>query len=355
MMMMMSSDDKTEDPTAYKLGKARSEGSVAKSTDFTAALLMGTVLMMLTVGGDFLLSSLKGLLKTLLSLPYQGEMTQRAFYQLLYQASQVAFLLLAPFLGALFFTALGSNLWQVKPMFNTKPIMPNISKLNPAKGIQRIFSMKGLVELFKGILKMVVVTSVGYAVVQSQMSSLLLLNYSTPAALYDKLWQLLLLLSGWMFATYLAIGLADYKYQHWQFVKNLKMTKQEVKDESKNLEGDTKMKGKVRQTGRAMLNKKQLKHIPTADVIITNPTHYAIALRYDPDIAPAPHVVAKGVDHFALKIREVGKLHNIEMVENRPLARALYDKVDYGEMIPPELFVAVAEVLAFVYQKKGKR
>ena len=115
------------------------------------------------------------------------------------------------------------------------------------------------------------------------------------------------------------------------------------------------MKGKVRQTGRAMLSKKQLKQIPTADVIITNPTHYAIALRYDPDIAPAPHVVAKGVDHFALKIREVAKLHNIEMVENRPLARALYDKVEYGEMIPPELFVAVAEVLAFVYQKKGKR
>jgi flagellar biosynthetic protein FlhB len=202
---------------------------------------------------------------------------------------------------------------------------------------------------------MVIVTSVGYAVVQSQMSNLLLLNYSTPAALYDKLWQLLLLLSGWMFGTYLLIGFADFKYQHWQFEKNLKMTKQEVKDESKNLEGDTKMKGKVRQTGRAMLSKKQLKQIPTADVIITNPTHYAIALRYDPDIAPAPHVVAKGVDHFALKIREVAKLHNIEMVENRPLARALYDKVEYGEMIPPELFVAVAEVLAFVYQKKGKR
>ena len=348
-MMMMSSDDKTEKPTAYKMGKARSEGSVAKSTDFTAALLMGTVLLMLSVGGDFLLSSLKGLLKTLLSLPYKGVMSQREFYQLLHQASQVAFLLLAPFLGALFFTALGSNLWQVKPMFNMKPIMPNISKLNPAQGIKR------LIELLKGILKMVIVTSVGYAVVQSQMSNLLLLNYSTPAALYDKLWQLLLLLSGWMFGTYLLIGFADFKYQHWQFEKNLKMTKQEVKDESKNLEGDTKMKGKVRQTGRAMLSKKQLKQIPTADVIITNPTHYAIALRYDPDIAPAPHVVAKGVDHFALKIREVAKLHNIEMVENRPLARALYDKVEYGEMIPPELFVAVAEVLAFVYQKKGKR
>jgi flagellar biosynthetic protein FlhB len=202
---------------------------------------------------------------------------------------------------------------------------------------------------------MVIVTSVGYAVVQSQMANLLLLNYSTPAALYDKLWQLLILLSGWMFATYLVLGLADYKYQQWQFHKNLKMTKQEVKDESKNLEGDTKMKSKVRQTGRAMLSKKQLKHIPTADVIITNPTHYAIALRYDPDIAPAPHVVAKGVDSFALKIREVGKLHHIPMVENRPLARALYDKVEYGEMIPPELFVAVAEVLAFVYQQKGKR
>jgi flagellar biosynthetic protein FlhB len=355
MMMMMSSDDKTEKPTAHKLGKARADGSVAKSTDFTNAMLMGAVLLMLTTGGEFLLSSLKGLMKTLLSASYQEPMTQRQFYDLLYQASQVAFLLLAPFLGMLFLTSLGTNLWQVKPMFNMKPITPNFSKLNPVSGMKRIISMKGVVELLKSIVKMGMVTSVGAGVIQSQLPDLLLLNYSTPDTLYDKLWQMLVLLSGWMFGTYLTIGFADFKYQHWQFEKNLRMTKQEIKDESKNIDGDAKMKSKIKQTGRAMLSKKQLAQVPTADVIITNPTHYAIALRYDPDIAPAPHVVAKGVDHFALKIREVAQKHHIELVENRPLARALYDKVEYGEMIPPELFVAVAEVLAFVYQKKGKR
>ena len=154
---------------------------------------------------------------------------------------------------------------------------------------------------------------------------------------------------------YLVLGLADWRYQAYAMEKQLRMTKQEIKDESKNLEGDQKMRGKIKQAGQKILQSKQLKHLPKADVVITNPTHYAVALRYDPDIAPAPHVVAIGVDAFAQKIKAKAKELGIELVENRPLARSLYAQTSYGEMIPPELFLAVAEVLAYVYAKKGKR
>jgi flagellar biosynthetic protein FlhB len=203
---------------------------------------------------------------------------------------------------------------------------------------------------------MTVIGVIGTLIINSHMEEIHALSFGSIELGMDSIVGILFELSFWAFAAYLVMGFADWRYQEYEHQKKLKMSKQDIKDEHKNLEGDPQMKARMRQMGQSMVKKQQLAKVPTADVIITNPTHYAIAIRYDPDVAPAPHVVAKGLDYFALKIREVAEEHNVERVENRALARSLYDAVDPGEMIPPNLFVAVAEVLAYVYSKqKGRK
>jgi flagellar biosynthesis protein FlhB len=355
-MMMMADGDKTEDPTAYRLSKAREDGQVAKSVDLNAAALLGGVLLLLATSGGYMQQLMLQTMEKCFKLQnFLQPMTSTRFMELLTDTLQQLMYLLLPFMGTMMLAALLVNFMQVKALFTVKPLIPNLSKVNPIQGFKRIFSQKAVVELVKGLFKMGIVGSVGFNVIQSHRHTLEGLTFAEPALLLSTVGALVMNLTGWVFVAYLALGLADWRYQAYNHSKQMRMTKQEIKDENKNLEGDQKMRGRIRQAGQRLLQGKQLKHLPTADVVITNPTHYAVALRYDPDIAPAPHVVAIGVDAFALKIKARAQDLGIELVENRPLARALYAQVDYGEMVPPELFVAVAEVLALVYAKKGKR
>lgn len=355
-MMMMSEGEKTEKPTAHKISKARQDGQIAKSVDLNSAGLLGMSLLLIGTSGAYFTQLMTRFMTQHFDLQYATEpFSTEVFLGFFNAVMQQLLWILLPFMGAMMLAGLGINFLQVKALFTTKPLEPNLAKLNPMKGFKRLFSQRSLVELVKGLLKMGIVGSVGYNVIQGDLPQLQGLTFAEPQVLLDTVGHLIFKLTGWVFISYLVMGLADWRYQAFQHEKQLRMSKQDIKDESKNLEGDQKMRAKIKQAGQKLLQSKQLKHLHTADVVITNPTHYAVALRYDPDIAPAPHVVAIGVDAFAQKIKGRAKDLGIELVENRPLARALYAQVDYGDMVPPELFLAVAEVLAYVYAKKGKR
>jgi flagellar biosynthesis protein FlhB len=354
--MMMADAEKTEKPTAYKLSKARQDGQVVKSSDLNAAGLLGGALLLLGMGGGYLNTLLMQIMREQFQLNhYLLPMNEGDVLGLFSKSIQHLAYLLIPFMGTMVVAGLLSNFMQVRALFTTKPLVPNLNKLNPIQGFKKIFSERSVAELVKGLAKMAIVGSVGFNVIQAHRTELEQLTFADPQTLFGSMGSILFHLTQWVFMAYLMLGLADWRYQAYMHEKQMRMTKQEIKDENKNLEGDQAMRGKIRQAGQKMLQSKQLKHLPTADVVITNPTHYAVALRYDPDIAPAPHVVAIGVDAFALRIKTRAAALGIEQVENRPLARALYAQVGYGDMVPPELFVAVAEVLAYVYAKKGRR
>ena len=243
---------------------------------------------------------------------------------------------------------------QVKWRPSLEPMKPKFNKLNPISGFKKIFSVNALVELVKSIAKILLIGYVCYSYLKDKWP--ILFN------LYDvSLMQALGLVAetvtdlGIRVAVfYMLLAFADFAYQKFKFANDMKMTKQEVKEEFKQQEGDPQVKGKIRQKMRETSMKRMMQSLPLADVVITNPTHYAVAIKYDPQVADAPLVIAKGEDYLAARIKEVAKENNIEIVENKPLARMLYANVDIGQAVPPELYQAVAEVLAFVYHLQGK-
>lgn len=235
----------------------------------------------------------------------------------------------------------------------TKPMQPKLDKFNPINGFKRIFSKDSLFELFKSIVKISLIAYVAYSAVKEHADQLFIL-YDIPLIQAILLCGQIILDTGLKIGlVYLLIGVADWIYQKHKFHEEMKMTKQEVKDEYKNTEGNPEIKGKQRQRMQEASRRRMMQDVPKADVIITNPTHISVALKYDASETKAPVVLAKGEDYLALKIREVAKENHVEIVENKPLARMLYTNVDIGQEIPPELYQAVAEVLAMVYNLKN--
>ena len=239
--------------------------------------------------------------------------------------------------------------WKV----STKPMKPELSKFNPINGFKRMFSKDSVFELVKSIIKIGLIAYMAYASIRDHQNELFIL--------YDlELKQAVALVGGLVIdvgfkisLVYLIVGIADFVYQKHKFNEDMKMTKQEVKDEFKNTEGDPQIKGRQRRKMQEVSQKRMMQDVPKADVVITNPTHFAVALRYDTKESTAPVVVAKGADYVAQKIKEIAKDNKIEIVENKPLARMIYHNVDLGAEIPPELYQAVAEVLAYVYRLKN--
>ena len=262
-------------------------------------------------------------------------------------------LIMLPFMAFGFVVTLLVSIVQVGWKVSTKPMKPELSKLNPLNGFKRIFSKDSLFELVKSILKIVIIIYIAYTSIKDNANDLF--------ALYDLgLNQAVALVGTLIINTgikisivYLVIGLADFIYQKHKFNEDMKMTKQEVKDEYKNTEGDPQIKGRQRRKMQEVSQKRMMQDVPKADVVITNPTHFAVALKYEAKVSSAPVVLAKGEDYLAQKIKEVARENKIEVVENKPLARMLYHNVDVGAEIPPELYQAVAEVLAAVYKAKN--
>ncbi len=263
--------------------------------------------------------------------------------------------ILAPVFAIGFTVALVSNIFQVGWKVTTKPMRPKFSKLNPLNGVKRIISKDSLFELLKSIVKVTLIAYVAYSAIKDHQNELFLL-YDIPLMQVILLVGTIVIDAGLKISlVYLLVGIADWIYQKHKFKEDMKMTKQEVKDEYKNTEGNPEIKGRQRSRMREASQRRMMQNLPNADVVITNPTHYAVAIRYDASQYSAPVVVAKGEDYLAMRIKDAAREHQIEIVENKPLARMLYANVDVGEEVPPELYQAVAEVLAFVYSLRENR
>lgn len=352
--------EKTEPATEKKKQDARDEGQVAKSKEVENAVSLFALFMLLKFGIGYLGTNLINLFRLVYDdVPeyiknYDGLVNETSIYGLLAQVFTQVLLILAPVLLIAFLVAFLCDVAQVRWHPTTKPLQPKGSKINPISGFKKIFSKNALVELVKSILKVLIVIFIAYSYLKKNINGIFLLNDMTLNEGIAMAGNLIVGMGIRISAAYLVIAFADYAYQRWKLNDDLKMTKQEVKDEFKQQEGDPQIKGKIRQRMQEASRRRMMQDLPKADVVITNPTHYAVAIAYDAEKYDAPIVVAKGVDYLAQRIKEVARENNVEIVENVPLARALYATVEIGEMVPPELYQSVAEVLAFVYRLQGK-
>lgn len=352
--------ERTEPATQKKLEDVRKDGKVVKSKEISNCLILLALFLLLKLTLGFMGTRFTGIFQSVyakipeFSTLYGGYIDQNLYISMLMDMSLQSGLLVLPFLGAAFVLSFVIDLVQVKWKPTTKPLRPKFSNMNPINGFKKLFSAQSLVELLKAILKIALVIWVAYSTLRNQWPKLYLL-YDVSlgqglAVLGDTVINLGLKIS----AIYVVIAAADYAYQKYRFKEDTKMTKQEVKEEFKNQEGDPQVKSKQKQVMMKASMRRMMQDIPKADVVITNPTHFAVALMYDDSKYSAPVVVAKGADYLAQRIKDVARENNVEIVENVPLARNLYKNVEIGQMIPPELFPAVAEILAAVYRAQGK-
>lgn len=352
--------EKTEEPTSKKLDDARKEGQVAKSKEIGNAFsLLALFLVLKLYLGPMGVRFMEVFSATYTQIPdvvkmYNGNLPIASLHVLIRSMMLQIIIILAPVLLAGVAIAIICDVAQVKWKPTTKPLQPKFSKLNPLKGFGRIFSPNSLVELLKSFLKLSLIGYMAYSYLKDRVSDIFLLYDISLNQAIGLIGEIVVDLGIRIAAIYMVIAFLDFAYQKWKFHEDMKMTKQEVKDEYKNQEGDPQVKGKQKQRMREASMRRMMQQLPEADVVITNPTHYAVAIKYDPEKYDAPYVLAKGENYLAQRIKDVAKENNIEIVENKPLARMLYANVDIGGLVPPELYQAVAEVLAFVYHLKGK-
>ena len=352
--------EKTEEATPKKLEDARKEGQVAKSKELALGFTLLAMFILLkiwvgTLGNQFLdiFKKTYNMIPTLSSQMAAGDSVW--YFVTLFRDIVIRLvIILAPFLLVAVGVGLTTEILQVQWKPTAKPLKPKFSKFNPINGVKRIFSLQSLVELLKSILKIFLIGYIAYSTLQDKWTSILILMDMPITQGIALMGNIILDLGIKIAAFYLVIAFADFAFQKWKFKEDMKMTKQEVKDEYKQSEGDPQIKGQIKQRMMQASRRRMMQDIPKADVVITNPTHFAVAIKYDPDVADAPTVLAKGADHVAAKIKEVAKENNVEIVENKPLARMLYYNVELGQVIPPELYKAVADILAYVYKLQGK-
>ena len=352
--------EKTEEPTQKKLDDARKEGQVAKSKEIANGLgLMALFLILKFWVGSMGTSFLETFSYVYGQIPEVAQLVGNPIPRLSMTAVlQRAVIIMGkitwPILLIGVSIAFISDLVQVKWKPTGKPLKPKFSKINPISGFKKIVSVNSLVELIKSIAKIFIIFYVSYSYLSGIWEQLYELYDIELMPAIILIGQVVTDLGIRISAVYMILAFADFAYQKFKFHKDMKMTKQEIKEEYKNQEGNPEVKGKIRAKMREASQRRMMQSLPEADVVITNPTHYAVAIKYDPDKSSAPIVIAKGEDYLAQKIKETAREHSIEIVENKPLARMLYANVEVGAEIPPELYQAVAEVLAFVYHLKGK-
>ncbi len=351
--------EKTEQPTAKKLDDARKEGQVAKSQEIATAFSLLAFFLLIRLLYGFIGTNFEGIFSRVydnipnVARTYNGFLPISYIRSILNNALLTMLLICAPFFGVGFVVAFICDLVQVGFKPTGKPLQPKLSKLNPISGMKKIFSTRKLFDLAKSILKLVIMAVVIISFFNGRAESLFLLYDMPLRQAIGLMGSLIIDLGIRIAAAYMVIAFADLIYQRKKFTKDMMMTKQEVKDEFKNSEGNPEIKGAQKRRMMQASRRRMMQAIPQADVVITNPTHYAVAIKYDPDVSDAPIVVAKGADFLAQRIKEIAKENRVEIVENKPLARMLFANVEVGEMVPPELYKAVAEVLAYVYHLKG--
>lgn len=346
--------EKTEKATPKKRQESRKKGQVAKSTDINTAIILLLVFIMMWLVGSFLGKRIMAFLRYMYQDFLLFQLTADNVQSLFLEVTTQAVLIVVPLMLIAMLAAIFSNYLQVGFLFAPEAIKMKLSKLDPIKGFKRIYSIRAIVELLKSLLKIALIGLVTFTILWINMEQVLQLSLIPVADSLSFIASLTVTMGIAVSILLIFLAVLDYLYQKYDHEKNIRMSKQDIKDEYKKTEGDPLIKSKIKEKQRQMAMRRMMQEVPKADVVITNPTHYAVALKYDADNMDAPVVIAKGVDFIAQKIKSIARHNEIITVENRPLARALYDQAEIGDEVPEEMFKAVAEVLAYVYRIKNK-
>ena len=351
--LQLFAGDKTEEPTSKKRADAKKKGQVGRSTELSTAFVLLIGFFIIKVMWAHIYGSIAAYTTYVfshLNQPVDTENILRIFIGIIELLAQTSL----PIMLGIMVMGLAINVFQVGLNFNTEAIGFKPDKLNPINGFGRIFSKRSLVELVKSLFKIAIIGFFLYDFLKDHLMAMPQFIYFDLPNSLAQIADIVFSMAFEVIAVIIVLGILDYGYQKWQTTQDLKMTKQEVKDEMKQTEGDPQIKGKIKQKQRQMAMSRMMQEVPKADVIVTNPTHFAVALQYSKGMV-APLIVAKGQDLVAQRIKEIARDARVPIVENRPLARALYASAEVGDMVPAELYQAVAEVLAYVYRLKNRR
>ncbi|MBW2412002.1 MAG: flagellar biosynthesis protein FlhB [Deltaproteobacteria bacterium] len=353
-MAEAAAQEKTERATPRRRQDARKKGQVAQSREVSSVLILMTTMGVFYFAGSWIFYNLFGLFSGIyenIATPALNTVPEAVIFSRTIFDYLVS--ILVPIFLPIVVAALVANVVQVGFEMHGQPLLPKLSKLNPIAGMKKFVSLKSLVELLKSLAKIVIVGGIAYVIIAKEMIHF-------PSLMQKSVVDILLFIASVAFKIFffvclvlIVVAALDYIYQYWQHEKNLKMTKQEVKDERKQTEGDPKIKARIRSIQLEMAQRRMMEAIPEADVVITNPTHLALAIKFDAQEMIAPQVLAKGSGFIAERIKEIAREHNVPVVEDKPLAQTMFRMVEVGDFIPVELYRAVAEVLAYVYRLKG--
>ena len=348
----MADDDKTEEPTSKKIEDARNEGNIAKSAEISGAVILTLGTMYLLFFSSYSLMEIKKLM--MFSYSFIGqELDGPLFYAITSQMIITFIKALAPLFILVIVLALVSNWFQFG--FLAIPLKFDLQKLDPLKGLKNIFGFKKLLEALKLFAKLTIIMIVMILLFMvTYQDFIAMMNQELSSTIVTMLKLTFYFLSAILFII-IIFAIIDFYFTRHYYMKSLRMSKQEIKDEFKNMEGDPQVKGRIRRIQMQMAQKRMMSSVPDADVVITNPTHYAVALKYDNKINSAPKIVAKGIDFLALRIKDIAKENNVPIIENPALARSLYDQIEIDREIPSEFYKAMAEVFSYVYELKRKR
>lgn len=348
-------DDKTEEPSQYRIEESRKKGDVAVSKELSSVLLLSGSLLTLILSGVFVYEQFTEYIDWLYRLDFKNIYTTKKFGDVISETAWVLIKCSGPFFVASACIGFLSTFIQIGFLYSPEILEAKFERLNPINGFQRLLSKKALVEAVKGVFKFAVVILITYSVMKDNIGSFLGFLHADAAQSLGFGKYLMVKLGFSVLLGLAIVALADFAWEKWSYRKKMMMTKQEVKEEAKEKDGNPEVKNRIRQIQRQMAQKRMMDDVKKADVIVTNPTHISVALKYDGETMVAPSVMAKGADHLALRIREIAKENDIPIVENIMLARTLYKTVKVGHGVPRTLYKAVAEILAFVYKLKRKQ
>lgn len=356
-LQLFAAEEKTEKPTSKRRSDAREEGQVVQSREVSTTLVLIAAFVTMRMFGSYYMSQFKSVMLDPINYFNKADSIFKFNNINIYclNVFKAILLLVAPIFIVSIIIALASGYLQIGFLFTTKTLKPKFERLNPIQGIKRIFSMRSIVELAKAIAKLLILGYIAYSYISSQSGAITTLYDMSLEQVLSYIADVVYNIVMRMSAVLIIIAAVDYFFQWRQNEKGLKMSKEEIKQEMKQSEGNPEIKSKIKQKQRQMAMRRMMQDVPKADVVITNPTHYAVALKYDQEKYAAPMVVAKGQDYIAQRIKLIAKENNVEIVENKPLARSLFSSSEIGEAIPAELYQAVAEVIAYVYTLKAGR
>lgn len=347
--------EKTEKPSAKKKRDERKKGNIAKSREVVNAVTFAGVIFIVAGLSDFIIGELKDLLEFFFTIDMIGSVNEQTAQPIMIKGMMTLFKTFLPIGLIIMFLGIVGNIMQTGFMLSPEALKPKLDKLNPVNGFKNMFSMKALGTLFKSLAVIIFLGFIGVSFIKNNYFAIINVGNTYTPYLFDSIKQILVNLFKNIILGLIVIGSIDFTYQMYTYNKQMRMTKQEVKEEYKQMEGDPIIKGQIKQRQRQMATQRMMEAVPTATVILTNPTHLSIALRYEKGVDSAPVVVAKGADLVAMKIREIAKEHDVPIIENKPLARMMFKQVEINQEIPVDMYEMVAEVLRVVYKMKNKK